>query len=85
MRRDPLEQATREQCGRGLLAVLGGDQQSAHRTVGLRHEDAKCNAVSRPAVLLRAPAVEEVPGHGPTVASHLLHQRVLRNHLVRNQ
>ena len=67
--RDPLEQATCKQGRYRLLAVLGRDQQTCGRAASRREERPQGDAVPRAAVLLHAPAVEEVPRHGPTVAS----------------
>jgi hypothetical protein len=44
---------------------LGGDQQTCCRAAERREERPQGDAIPRVPVLLHAPAVEEVPGHGP--------------------
>ena len=65
---DALEQATCKQGRHRLLPVLGRYQQPCGRAASLREERPQGDAVPRAAVLLHAPAVEEVSRHGPTVA-----------------
>ena len=60
---DSLEEATGEQGGHRLLAVLGGDEETFHRPVGRGQGHTQRNAVPRAPVLLGPPAVEEVSRH----------------------